>query len=541
MVRGDGHLGGTRARRHRPSDSTPTSSASRLADEEPSIGHATTSNSPGIDLRVSVPGRRPGARQSGRSHAIAAATSRPSGGSSEWPTDPSRPSGAGVPLRHLRRRGLLQPGILRICNTDDEIITWTQRCLDRFGFRHVVEDHGHPNRVRYVRLVGGPAASPAVLPHHRPGDHTQAHDRRHGDQERRAASGWSPIEPLGIDLPMYDITTGTGDFIANGVVSHNCFARPTHTYLDLDADRDFERRIVVKVNAVSHLRASSTRRRWRGDLIAMGTNTDPYQRAEGKYRLTRGIVEVLTEFANPFSILTKSTLVLRDLALLAEAAQRTERAGQPVDRHARRGGVAGHRAGTPHPAPGAGRRAAQRRGRSLRRADGPGPARPVRRPDQLEDVVRACVGGRAASISTVLLHLRPGVNERLPGPAGRDPSPPRRRDTAPLPRPGLHRPRADQQALATQVRRPGRRHGGQDPAEWRGQRVMATAPGRAVVIHPVALAAAEAARSHPAVGARGRPAACSRRLDARQPQRAAGRRRWRGRRGRTTRSTAPRP
>ena len=62
------------------------------------------------------------------------------------------------------------------------------------------------------------------------------------------------IEPLGFELPMYDITTGTGDFIANGVISHNCFARPTHEYLELDAGRDFEREIVVKVNVPEVLR-----------------------------------------------------------------------------------------------------------------------------------------------------------------------------------------------------------------------------------------------------------------------------------------------
>ena len=56
-------------------------------------------------------------------------------------------------------------------------------------------------------------------------------------------------------MPLYDITTGTGDFIANGVVSHNCFARPTHKYLDMDAGRDFEREIVVKVNVPEVLRA----------------------------------------------------------------------------------------------------------------------------------------------------------------------------------------------------------------------------------------------------------------------------------------------
>src|SRR5438309_12086894 len=99
-----------------------------------------------------------------------------------------------------------------------------------------------------------------------------------------------------------------------------CFARPTHTYLDMNAGRDFESRIVVKVNAVERVRAELAPARWAGHHIAMGTNTDPYQRCEGKYRLTRGIVEVLAEARNPFSILTKSTLILRDLDVLTEAA-----------------------------------------------------------------------------------------------------------------------------------------------------------------------------------------------------------------------------
>src|ERR1700694_3016980 len=102
-----------------------------------------------------------------------------------------------------------------------------------------------------------------------------------------------------------------------------CFARPTHEYLGLNLGEDFERRIVVKVNAVERLRAELAARRWAGHHIAMGTNTDPYQRCEGKYHLTQGVVRVLTEAGNPFSILTKSTLILRDLELLAEAAQRT--------------------------------------------------------------------------------------------------------------------------------------------------------------------------------------------------------------------------
>lgn len=128
------------------------------------------------------------------------------------------------------------------------------------------------------------------------------------------------IEPLGLRLPMFDLTTGTGDFIAAGVVSHNCFARNTHTYLDLDAGRDFDTKVVVKVNAGSLLRRELGARKWAGAHIAMGTNVDVYQRAEGRYRLMREILSALRDYANPFSILTKGTLILRDLDLLLEAA-----------------------------------------------------------------------------------------------------------------------------------------------------------------------------------------------------------------------------
>ena len=102
-----------------------------------------------------------------------------------------------------------------------------------------------------------------------------------------------------------------------------CFARPTHEYLGFDIGADFDSQIVVKTNAVALARAETAPGRWAGDRIAMGTNTDPYQKAEGKYRLTRGIIEVLTERSNPFSILTKSTLALRDLDLFIRAAAAT--------------------------------------------------------------------------------------------------------------------------------------------------------------------------------------------------------------------------
>src|SRR5258707_12455185 len=95
-----------------------------------------------------------------------------------------------------------------------------------------------------------------------------------------------------------------------------CFARPTHTYLGFDAGRDFEREIVVKVNAPEVLRAELGRPSWRGEHVALGTNTDPYQWVEGRYRLMEGILEALRDAANPCSVLTKSPLLLRDLDLM---------------------------------------------------------------------------------------------------------------------------------------------------------------------------------------------------------------------------------
>src|SRR5918996_852842 len=100
-----------------------------------------------------------------------------------------------------------------------------------------------------------------------------------------------------------------------------CFARPTHTFLDMGAGRDFETKIVVKVNAPEVLRRELAARRWKGEHIAMGTNTDPYQRVEGRYRLMRGILEALIEHRNPFSVLTKGTLILRDLDLFLRALE----------------------------------------------------------------------------------------------------------------------------------------------------------------------------------------------------------------------------
>jgi DNA repair photolyase len=221
---------------------------------------------------------------------------------------------------------------------------------------------------------------------------------------------------MGVDLPMFDITTGTGDFIAGGVVSHNCFARPTHEYLGLGIGEDFDRRIVVKVNAVERVRAEVTSPRWSRDHIAMGTNTDPYQHAEGKYHLTRGIVGVLGEAGNPFSILTKSTRILRDIDVLTAASRRTE-----VGCNLSIGTLDGDvwrlmEPGTPPPA---------KRVEAVSRLNAAGircgvliaPVLPglSDADEQLRSVVEACVRAGAVSVSAIALHLRAGVRAHFLG------------------------------------------------------------------------------------------------------------------------------
>ncbi|GGM72400.1 radical SAM protein [Longimycelium tulufanense] len=100
-----------------------------------------------------------------------------------------------------------------------------------------------------------------------------------------------------------------------------CYARRSHTYLDFDAGKDFDSQVIVKVNIGEVLTRELASSRWQREHVAMGTNTDPYQRAEGRYRLMPGVINALASSGTPFSILTKGTLLSRDLPLLAEAAQ----------------------------------------------------------------------------------------------------------------------------------------------------------------------------------------------------------------------------
>jgi DNA repair photolyase len=209
---------------------------------------------------------------------------------------------------------------LRIANKDQAIIDRTVQSMRSLGFANVVEG---PNRngCRYVRLLGGLQQQQRLF--QRINTAISRKRRIAGIAiKSKAKLGVASIEPLGRRIRMFDITTGTEDFIANGVVSHNCFARPTHTYLGFDAGRDFEREIVVKVNVPEVLRAELARASWKRELVALGTNTDPYQWVESRYRMMPEILAALEEAETPVSVLTKSPLALRDVEIFERMARK---------------------------------------------------------------------------------------------------------------------------------------------------------------------------------------------------------------------------
>jgi DNA repair photolyase len=191
-----------------------------------------------------------------------------------------------------------------------------------------------------------------------------------------------------------------------------CFARVTHTYMDMNAGRDFESKIVVKVNAGDLLPKELRAKRWKGEHIAMGTATDPYQRAEGKYELMRRIVGILIAFRNPFSILTKGTLIMRDLDLLEEAASVTDVSTALSIGTLDEDAWSKSEPGTPHP------RKRMDVVRKLNEAGIPcgvmlAPILPgiTDSPVQMREVIRAAFDAGATHVSPILLHLRPGVKE----------------------------------------------------------------------------------------------------------------------------------
>ncbi|HEY1919151.1 MAG TPA: intein-containing Rv2578c family radical SAM protein [Streptosporangiaceae bacterium] len=376
----------------------------------------------------------------------------------QWPTAPSHGWRKGFLAGIFDAAGSCSQGVLRISNPDQEIIGWTVSSLQAFGFAVVIEPFARAHGLCNVRFRGGlkerlrffHTTDPAI---------TRKRDIDGVAIKSDAKLGVAAIEPLGLDIPMYDITTGTGDFIANGVVSHNCFARNTHTYLDLDSGLDFNSKIVVKVNAPDLIRKELAAPKWQGEHIAMGTNVDCYQRAEGRYKLMPGILGALRDAGNPFSILTKGTLILRDLDLLVQSAEVTDVGLNVsvgfVDKELWRS----LEPGTPAPDRRLGVCATVTE-HGLRCGVLMGPIVPFLSdsPAQLEATVKQIAESGATHVTPIVLHLRTGarewfyrwLNDHHPDLVGRYRA---------LYRSGAYAPKAYQQQITEQVRELARKHG----------------------------------------------------------------------------------
>ena len=195
-----------------------------------------------------------------------------------------------------------------------------------------------------------------------------------------------------------------------------CYARATHRYFDLGAGRDFTGIIFVKVNLPDVLARELSRRTWRREPVAVGTATDPYQPAEGRYRLTRRALELFAWFRTPVSLVTKGTMILRDLDVLQELARRADltvcMSMPTVDREIWRR----TEPGTPPPA---------QRLRALERLVAAGvhagvlmaPLLPglSAAPAQVERAVRAAADHGARFLGANVLHLGPHVREEFFG------------------------------------------------------------------------------------------------------------------------------
>jgi DNA repair photolyase len=326
----------------------------------------------------------------------------------DWPDHPGPDWHKGFLAGIFDAHGSYRDEGLLLAPADPAINGWLVFSLESLGFGFSVE---RPSGRACVRVRGGLAEALRFF-------HTvdPAVTARWSIEAARVETGEdlrvAGIERLGLHVPMYDITTGTGDFIANGAVSHNCFARKSHTYLDLDAGADFNTRVVVKVNAPELVRKKMASPSWQREHISVGMNVDCYQRAEGRYQLMPGIIRALSDAANPFSILTKGTLILRDIELLAEAAEVTEvglnvSAGF-VDKDLWRS----IEPGTPAPA----RRleaCAALNERGLRCGVLMGPVVPFLSdsPAQLDEAVRQIAAAGAPHVTPIVLHLRPGTRE----------------------------------------------------------------------------------------------------------------------------------
>ena len=218
--------------------------------------------------------------------------------------------------------GSFNDGALRIANIDIRIIDAARSSLTRLGFGSIVETAraNGSKPVNYVRIRGGLREH---LRFFRSCDPSIARKRDIEGQavRSRAKLDVAAIEKLDGERDLFDITTGTGDFIANGVISHNCFARPTHSYVNLSPGLDFETKLFYKARAAELLEGELSRPSYVCKPINLGASTDPYQPIERKLKVTRSILEVLQRFRHPVTIVTKSSLIERDLDILTDMAR----------------------------------------------------------------------------------------------------------------------------------------------------------------------------------------------------------------------------
>jgi DNA repair photolyase len=237
----------------------------------------------------------------------------------EWPETASPEWMRGFLAGIFDAEGSFSCSVLRISNTDERILHEIRRAFVTLGFDAVLEPPAPSGVASNVRLRGGlrehlrffHLADPAIR---RKCSLDGAAVKKMNKRELRVVE----IEKLGVDMLMFDITTGTGDFIANGVVSHNCFARPSHEYLSLGAGTDFERKIVVKKNAAELLREAFDKPKWKGERVVFSGVTDCYQPLERKLEITRACLQVCIDYKNPAGFITKSPIIERDVELLAE-------------------------------------------------------------------------------------------------------------------------------------------------------------------------------------------------------------------------------
>jgi DNA repair photolyase len=195
---------------------------------------------------------------------------------------------------------------------------------------------------------------------------------------------------------------------------HYCFARAYHAYLELGVGEDFSSKIVIKTNVVEVLRRELASPRWTGEAVAMGTATDPYQHCEGRYRLTRGVVGALADFGNPLSLLTKSTLVLRDLDELRRLDQA---AGVTVSMSVGTLDEAVRRVVEPGTPPGRKRLEVLARfaDAGIRTGVLVAPILPGLTDDDehLDEVLAGCAAAGVSWASPIVLHVRPSIREHF--------------------------------------------------------------------------------------------------------------------------------